>query len=133
MFSEQRRNIARGELEPAVITADRLSVCARLPQTSYRYSSSLTIPIYFLYIMWNRWYLRCRVSNSFFCKRHSPEGPTEKDAILRDFHTAALSEVEEVPEVQDFQNQVEILTSCFNTKFIFTMRQQVALLYNNYL
>jgi hypothetical protein len=41
-----------------------------------------------------------------FCKRRSSEGPTEKDAILRDLHTAAISEEEEVLEKHYIQNQV---------------------------
>jgi hypothetical protein len=44
-----------------------------------------------------------------FCKRHASEGPTEKDAILGDFRTAAFSEDEKVSEVQDIQNQVDTL------------------------
>jgi hypothetical protein len=40
-----------------------------------------------------------------FCKRRASKGPTEKDAILHDLHTAAASE-EEVLEKHNIQNQV---------------------------
>ena len=43
-----------------------------------------------------------------FCKERASEGPTEEDAILRDFNKAALSEAEESHEEQDIQNQVEM-------------------------
>jgi hypothetical protein len=67
------------------------------------------------------------VRNVAFCKRRPPEEPTEKDAILRDVHTVAFSGVQEVPEVQDIQNQVEILTGRVNAEFVFAIRQPVAL------
>jgi hypothetical protein len=41
-----------------------------------------------------------------FCKRRASEGPTEKDAILRDLPTAAVSEEEEVLQKHNIQNQV---------------------------
>ena len=45
-----------------------------------------------------------------FCKERASDGPTEEDAILRDFNSAAFSEGEEVREEQDIQNQVEMCT-----------------------
>jgi len=48
------------------------------------------------------------VCDLLFCKEHASEGPTEEDAILRDFNKAALSEAEESHEEQDIQNQVEM-------------------------
>jgi hypothetical protein len=41
-----------------------------------------------------------------FCKRPVSDGPTEKDAILHDFHTAAFSKDEKGREKHDIQNQV---------------------------
>ena len=43
-----------------------------------------------------------------FCKKRASEGPTEEDAILRNFNKAAVSEAEESNEEQDIQNQVEM-------------------------
>jgi len=58
--------------------------------------------------MWNRWYLRWWVCDLLFCKERASEGPTEEDAILRDFNKATLSEAEESREEQFIQNQVEM-------------------------
>ena len=58
--------------------------------------------------MWNRWYLRWWVCDLLFCKESASEGPTEEDAILRDFNKAAISKAEESREEQDIQNQVEM-------------------------
>jgi hypothetical protein len=41
-----------------------------------------------------------------FCKRRASEGPTEKDAILHDLQTAAVSEEEAVLDKHNIQNQV---------------------------
>jgi hypothetical protein len=46
------------------------------------------------------------VRNVKFCKRRASEGPTEKDAILRDLHIATVSEEKEVLEKHNIQNQV---------------------------
>ena len=51
-----------------------------------------------------RWWL----CDLLFCKERASEGPTEEDAILRDFNKAALSGAEESREEQDIQNQVEM-------------------------
>lgn len=45
------------------------------------------------------------VRHIMFCKRRASQEPTEKDAILRDVQTAAVSE-EEVLEKHNIQNQV---------------------------
>lgn len=46
------------------------------------------------------------VRNIMFCKRRASEGPTEKDAILHDLQTAAVSEEEAVLDKHNIQNQV---------------------------
>ena len=43
-----------------------------------------------------------------FCTERESEGPTDKDAILRDYNTAAFSGGEDIREEQDIQNQVEM-------------------------
>jgi hypothetical protein len=51
-----------------------------------------------------------------FCKIRGPEGPTEKDEILRNFHIAASLEEEEVLEKHGIQNQVVWNTNLQNTQ-----------------